>query len=78
MLKHINEEALEKIIQDGNNMWKKGKISNDLKSIKIIATPKPNKDVNNPNNYRPIALLPTLIKILNSAVLFKLKKIIVG
>lgn len=45
MLKHINEEALEKIIQDENNMWKKGKISKDLKSIKIIAIPKPNRAI---------------------------------
>ena len=38
-LKHINEETLEKIIQDGNNMWKKEKISKDLKSIRILAIP---------------------------------------
>ena len=50
------------------------KNTKNLKQIKIKTIPKPEKDPNNINNYRPIALIPTPTKTLNSAVLLKLNR----
>lgn len=39
------------------------------KEAKIIALPKPGKDLSVPSNYRPISLLPTLSKITEGVIL---------
>ena len=43
-------------------MYQTGKIEKKIKKIKIIAIKKPGKDNTLADNYRPIALLPTIPK----------------
>jgi ribonuclease HI len=67
MLKKLNEDTTNKIIHQLNEMWKRGEVSENLKEVKIVAIPKPNNE-----GARPISLLPTLLKVLNRAVLNKM------
>ena len=57
-------------------MYKTGKIDKKLRRIKIVAINKPGKDANNVANYRPIALLPTITKVTNTAILENIQLII--
>ncbi|XP_055593235.1 uncharacterized protein LOC129744638 [Uranotaenia lowii] len=50
-----------------------GNLSYQLKEIKVIAIPKHGKDQSSIEGKRPISLVPTLTKILNSAVLEKIQ-----
>ena len=56
MLRNIKDESLTQIITDGNKMWENGKINKELKQIKMITIPKPKKNLDDPNKYRPIDL----------------------
>uniref|UniRef100_A0AAG5DGU8 Reverse transcriptase domain-containing protein n=1 Tax=Anopheles atroparvus TaxID=41427 RepID=A0AAG5DGU8_ANOAO len=74
MLRHMNNDTTNKMLNEANKMWNRGRLQKKYKRIRIIAIPKPNKDHNNPANYRPIALIPTITKTINSAVLMELNK----
>lgn len=71
-LKLLNDEVSLAIIKEVNLMYQEGRVPKKLKRIKIVAIPKIGKDPNCVANYRPIALLSTLIKITNTAVLQKI------
>lgn len=74
MLKRLNPQVTKNIIGELNAMWMRGCIEDHLKTIKIVAIPKPGKDQTTPEGKRPISLVPTLTKLVNTAVLDRLKE----
>ncbi|XP_035911816.1 uncharacterized protein LOC118512062 isoform X2 [Anopheles stephensi] len=74
ILKNINRPSVSKIVKEINNMWEKGNLKKKYKHIEIVAIPKPGADRNNAKNYRPIAMIPAITKIINSAVLEDLNR----
>ncbi|XP_035912511.1 uncharacterized protein LOC118512332 isoform X1 [Anopheles stephensi] len=71
-LKILNDEMALKIIEEINAMYREGKVPHRLKRIKIIAIGKIGKDLNEITNFRPIALLMTILKVANTAVLSRI------
>ncbi|XP_062557446.1 uncharacterized protein LOC134222318 [Armigeres subalbatus] len=76
MLKSLKPEVTKLILIDLNRYWRQGSLPDHLKEIRIIAVPKPGKDNTTAAGNRPIALVPTLTKTINTAVLDGLNKII--
>lgn len=73
MLRLLNSDVREVIIQDLNNIWKSTSIPFELKSIKVVAIPKPGKNPETVEGTRPISMINCCLKILNAAVLEKLE-----
>lgn len=76
LLRQLQPEAKIVIIKHLNDIWKDCYLPMTLKTIKIVAIPKPGKDQSNIEGKRPISLVPVLTKIINSAVLTKLQKVL--
>lgn len=76
MLRNLSDTATRNIIEDLNRMWRNGRLSDPLKTIKVVAIPKPGRDQSTASGKRPISLVPTPTKIVNSAVLEKLQDFI--
>lgn len=68
-LRILGSNVVKNIIEDINNMWMTGCIDDELKTIKVVAIPKPGRDQSTPEGKRPISLVSTITKITNSAVL---------
>lgn len=68
-LRSLRPNVVKNILAEINNMWYSGCISDELKIIKIVAIPKPGRDQSTPEGKRPISLVPTITKIVNTAVL---------
>lgn len=68
MLLNLNDEAATKTITELNKIYNKCQIPSSLKTIKTIAVPKPGRNPNLIESYRPIALQQTMLKTLNIAV----------
>lgn len=73
MLRNLSAEATGNIIYDLNKMWMSSSLSEEMKTIKIVAIPKPGRDQNTAAGKRPISLVPTITKVANTAVLEKLQ-----
>ncbi|XP_062703499.1 uncharacterized protein LOC134285957 [Aedes albopictus] len=73
MLKQIKPEVRDVIIEHINRMFVSGTLTYHLKEIKIVAIPKPGRDQSTVQGKRPIALIPTITKITNTAVLEKIQ-----
>ncbi|XP_058817692.1 uncharacterized protein LOC131681001 [Topomyia yanbarensis] len=69
MLKQIKPEVRDVILEQINQMFISGVLTHHLKEIKIVAIPKPGRDQCSVHGKRPIALIPTITKIINTAVL---------
>ena len=67
-LRRLPHNILHNLTQLFNKIWKTGDIPTLWKQANIIPIPKPDKDRTQPNSYRPISLLPTLAKTLESIV----------
>ncbi|XP_075165290.1 uncharacterized protein LOC142237772 [Haematobia irritans] len=65
MVKNLSEEAKRNLLTALNKAWAKCEINEEWRKIKIIPIPKRGKDLTDITNFRPIALLPVLLKILN-------------
>ena len=76
LLKHLPKKALVMLTLILNACLQSGYFPDTWKCSKVIAIPKPGKDVTNPNNFRPISLLNTLSKILERIVLNRIKTIL--
>lgn len=76
VLKFLSSEQIETLTKHMNNIWKKQEFPAEWRRIKIIAIPKPNKNLNNISGYRPIYLLPVLLKIFNKLIKIRLNKFI--
>ena len=61
MLKHLPDTSLETLLNIFNYIWTSGKFPEHSKYETIIPIPKPGKDPEEPNNYRPIALTSCLV-----------------
>lgn len=60
-LPHTGQQILLDIV---NNSWDTGQVSEHLKTSIIHPIPKPGKDARRPENLRPIALTPTICKLI--------------
>lgn len=56
-----------------NGQWRRGYPDEQLKQIKVVAIPKAGKDQDQLEGKRPISLVPTCTKIVNTAVLHLLQ-----
>ena len=56
MINHLPDTALEQLVNIYNRIIKGEQIPKAWRKILIVAFPKPNKNRNNPDNYRPIGL----------------------
>lgn len=73
MLRLLKDETARVIVEDLNKIWKTNIIPFDLKTIKVVAIPKPGKNPELVDGTRPISMINSCIKILNAAVLEKLQ-----
>lgn len=69
LLKSLQPEVKNNIIRSLNETWRTNNIAENLKTIKIIAIPKPGKDPESLDGTRPLSMINCTLKILNSAVL---------
>lgn len=76
MLKSLSPQVTKLVLIELNNYWRQASLPEHLKEIRIIVVPKPGKDNSTPAGNRPISLVPTLTKTLNSAVLDELNQFI--
>ena len=78
VIKHLPEETLIILLDIINDIWVRGDFPNIWREAHIIPLPKPNKDLSNKINYRPIALTSQLCKIMeqmvNERLIFYLNK----
>lgn len=72
MLRELKPEIKIGLIKQLNSIWKDCYLPMSLKTIKIVAVPKPGRDQATVEGKRPISLVPTLTKLTNAAVLEKL------
>lgn len=68
LLKTLPQEYAETIANHFNVIWKSQHFPEDWKQYKVIGIPKPDKDLNDIKNFRPISLLPVHLKIFNKQV----------
>ncbi|PJE78782.1 Ribonuclease H [invertebrate metagenome] len=67
-LKHLPESSLRCLLYIFNQVFASGKIPESWKESTIIPIPKPGKDANEPNNYRPISLTSCICKTLERMI----------
>ncbi|XP_062557864.1 uncharacterized protein LOC134222718 [Armigeres subalbatus] len=72
-LKLLSSEVRDSIVRDLNNVWRTNNIPENMKTIKIVAIPKPGKNPETVEGTRPLSMLNCGMKILNAAVLNKLQ-----
>ena len=68
MLKHLPITAQFTLLNIFNTIWTSGFFPTSLHKATIIPLPKPGKDDNDPNNYRPIALTSCICKTMERMV----------
>lgn len=68
-MKTLPDEIQNLMIRELNDIWKTGRFPVDLKSIKIIAIPKPGKNPELVEGTRPLSMINCTLKTLNAAVL---------
>lgn len=73
MLRQLQPEAKVTIVKHLNDIWRECYLPMTLKTIRIVAIPKPGKAQDSIEGKRPISLVPVFTKIINSAVLVKLQ-----
>ena len=77
LIKHLPETGLLTILAVFNHIWTTGFFPPAWRKAVVVPIPKPDKDLTNPNNYRPIALTSCLCKVMekmvNSRLMWKLE-----
>ena len=68
LLKHLPRSSQEILLSILNSIWETGQLTPSWKEASVIPIPKPGKDHTNSNNYRPIALLSCICKIMERMV----------
>ena len=74
MLKELPQKGLLNLLYILNTIIRLEYWPKSLKQAKIIMLPKPGKNPTNVTSYRPISLLPTISKILESLILKRINK----
>jgi hypothetical protein len=72
LIKNIPECAISLIVKIFNACLEMSYFPSLWKIGKVIALPKPNKDLKVPSNYRPITLLPCIGKLLEKVIMAKI------
>ena len=67
-IKHLPQTTLELLLNTYNKIWTTGDFPNSWQQALLIPIPKPDKDLQDPNNYRPIALTSCLCKLMERMV----------
>ena len=67
-LKHLPDKTIELLLDIINDIWQSGQLPSTWKEATIIPIPKPNKDHQQPSNYRPIALTSCLCKTMERMI----------
>ena len=68
IIKNLTDNLIRKYVIIFNNALNNGYLPNAWKTAKLITICKPGKDPTNPNNYRPISLLPNISKIFEKCI----------
>ena len=68
MLKNLSEDNIEMLVELFNISWASASIPRDWKEGVICPIPKPAKNLNQENGYRPITLLSCLGKVLEKII----------
>ncbi|GBL72874.1 hypothetical protein AVEN_128069-1 [Araneus ventricosus] len=76
MLKHLGESSLLTILLLFNRIWQERVFSLSWLKAIVVPIPKPGKDKQDPNNYRPIALTSCLSKLLERMVSARLMHVL--
>lgn len=74
ILKNLKLNLIIRFTELMNEVLNTGDIPQDWRSIRIIPLLKPNKDSNNIQSYRPLAMLNVLIKLINNFIKNRLNK----
>ena len=61
-LTHLPQDCLKILLQLFNIIWLSGKIPSSWKEAIVVPIPRPNRDLSDPTNYRPITLTSCLCK----------------
>lgn len=69
IMKIIPKKLQNLMIKELNDIWKTGMIPESMKTIKVIAIPKPGKCPETIDGVRPLSMINCLSKTLNAAVL---------
>jgi len=76
-LKHLPESSLISLLKLFNDLWITGNLPKIWKEATVIPVPKPGKDSEDPNSYRPIALTScvckTMERMINSRLIWYLE-----
>lgn len=73
IIKNLTQKAIVQIMYIINAILITGYFPDQWKKAIIIPIPKPNKDITNPINYRPISLLSTLSKLTEKIILSRIQ-----
>ncbi|GBM93400.1 hypothetical protein AVEN_151655-1 [Araneus ventricosus] len=76
MLKHLGESSLLTILLLFNRIWQERVFPLSWLKAIVVPIPKPGKDKQDPNNYRPIALTSCLSKLLERMVSARLMHVL--
>ena len=68
MIKNLIEVTQKELLNLYNRIWTEQKYPTSWKEAVVIHIGKPNKDLSNPDNYRPIALTSCLSKIMERII----------
>ena len=68
LLKHLPPESMPLLLNIYNYIWQSGEFPDCWSEATVIPIPKPGKDHNVPNNYRPIALTSCVCKTLERMI----------
>lgn len=68
LLKQLPNEYYDCLANCFNEIWTHQTFPEEWKTTKVIPIPKPDKDKNSVEGYRPISLLPVLLKCFNTVV----------
>ncbi|GBM47140.1 putative RNA-directed DNA polymerase from transposon X-element [Araneus ventricosus] len=76
MLKHLGESSLLTLLLLFNRIWQERVFPLSWLKAIVVPIPKPGKDKQDPNNYRPIALTSCLSKLLERMVSARLMHVL--
>ena len=68
LLTHLPESCLKILLNLFNGIWTTGEFPPSWREATVVPIPKPNRDLSNPSNYRPIALTSCLCKTMERMV----------
>jgi len=73
MLKHLNSNGREKLLELYNNIWASDDFPDSWREAFIIPIPKPRKDHTRSTNHRPISLTSCLCKLMERMICSRLR-----